>query len=164
MTMRSAVFPGSFDPLTVGHLAVADAAFQQVGLDQVAMTISRVPLAKDALAQASVEERMAAIHAAAAKRPWLRGGVTDHQLLVDIAEDYDFLIVGADKAAQLWDPAFYDGSDAARDAALARLPSLLVAPRPGGLVPPDATVLELPEWVAGVSSTAVRSGRVEWKA
>lgn len=162
--MRRAVFPGSFDPLTVGHLAVADAACQQVELEEVVMMISRVPLAKDALAQASVEDRMAAIRAAGANRPWLRGGVTDHQLLVDIAEGYDFLIVGADKAAQLSDPGFYGGSDEERDVALERLPRLVVAPRPGGLDPEAAIVLELPEWVAGVSSTAVRSGRLEWKA
>ena len=162
--MRRAVFPGSFDPLTVGHLALADAAREQVELDDLVMVISRVPLAKDALTQASVEDRLGAIRSAGAERPWLRGAATDHQLLVDIADGYDFLIVGADKAAQLMDPKFYGGSEAERDAALARLPTLVVGPRPGGIVPDDAVVLQLPEWVAGVSSTAVRSGRVEWKA
>lgn len=162
--MRRAVFPGSFDPLTVGHLAVADAAREQVGLDELTMVISRLPLAKHASSQSSLEERLGAIRAAAEERPWLHGAVTDHQLLVDIAEGHDFLIVGADKAAQLADPTFYGGSETARDAALTRLPTLVVAPRPGGVVPDDGMVLELPEWVAGVSSTAVRGGRVEWKA
>ena len=162
--MRRAVFPGSFDPLTVGHLAVADAAVEQVGLDELVMTISRMPLAKNALAQTSVDERIESIRSASAGRTWLRGAVTDRQLLVDISEGYDFLVVGADKARQLADPKFYGGSEAERDAALGRLPTLVVAPRPGGAVPDGAIVLELPQWVAGVSSTAVRSGRVEWKA
>ena len=158
------MFPGSFDPLTVGHVAVADGAVEQVQLDEVVMTISRTPLAKDPTAQASVAARLEGIRAAGTSRPWLRAAVTDDQLLVDIADGYDFLIVGADKAAQLADPGFYGNSEQERDAALARLPKLIVAPRPGGLVPDDAIVLELPEWVASVSSTAVRSGRVEWKA
>lgn len=128
------------------------------------MVISREPLAKEATAQAAVGERLGAIRDAATSRSWLSASETEHRLLVDIAQGYDFLIVGGDKAAQLLDPVFYGGSDAARDLALSRLPALVVAPRPGGFVPDDAIVLDLPEWVAGVSSTAVRSGRVEWKA
>lgn len=162
--MRRAVFPGSFDPLTVGHLAVADAAREQVELERVDLVISATPLGKEVAAQAPVEERLEAIHLAASSRPWLAGAVTEHQLLVDIAQGYDVLIVGADKASQLLDPVFYGGSEVERDLAVSRLPRLAVAPRLGGFVPDDAIVLELPEWVAGVSSTAVRSGRVEWKA
>lgn len=162
--MKSAVFPGSFDPLTIGHLAVAEAALEQAALDEVVMVISRNPLMKTAQFQAPVVRRIEAIRAAARERRWLRAEETVHQLLVDIADPYDFLILGADKAAQLVDPAFYGHSEAARDAALARLPRLIVAPRPGGVVPRNAIVLDLPEWVAGVSSTAVRAGRVEWKA
>lgn len=162
--MRRAVFPGSFDPLTVGHLAIADAAHEQVVLDEVCMVISREPLVKEAAAQAAVGERLGAIRDAASERAWLSAAETEHRLLVDIAQGYDFLIVGGDKAAQLLDPVFYGGSESERDLALSRLPGLVVAPRPGGFVPDDAIVLDLPEWVAGVSSTAVRSGRVEWKA
>ena len=161
--MTRAVFPGSFDPLTVGHLAVAEAAQQRLGLREVCLVLSVEPIGKDALAQLPVAERLDAIAAAAQGRPWLRSDVTAEKLLVDIAQGYDYLIVGADKAAQLIDPAYY-GSEGERDSALERLPPLVVAPRPGGFVPEDAVVLELPEWVAGVSSTAVRSGRVEWKA
>ena len=162
--MRRAIFPGSFDPLTVGHLAVAEAAREQVELEELVMVISRVPLAKDPAAQAPVDERLAAIRAAADERPWLIAAETEHQLLVDIAEGFDFLIVGADKAAQLSDPAFYGNSEAERDAALAGLPALVVAPRPAGVIPEQAIVLDLPAWLADVSSTAVRSGRVEWLA
>ena len=162
--MKKAVFPGSFDPLTVGHLAVAEAAHEQVPLDGICMVISRDPLVKASEAPAPVAERLQAIRTAGSSRPWLTAAETNHRLLVDIAQGYDFLIVGGDKAAQLLDPVFYGGSEEERDLAVARLPALIVAPRPGGFVPDDAIVLELPEWVARVSSTAVRSGRVEWKA
>lgn len=162
--MARAVFPGSFNPLTVGHLAVADAAFHQLQLDEVCMVISRDPLAKQRDAQSPLDERLDAIRSASASRPWLRADETDHQLLVDIAQGYDFLIVGADKADQLSDPVFYGGSEVERDVALTRLPPLVVAPRPGGSLPENAIVLDLPEWTGDVSSTAVRAGRIEWKA
>ena len=145
-------------------MAIADAAREQLGADEVCMVISGTPLAKDATAQAPVAERLNAIQAAATQRRWLTAEETEHQLLVDIAQGYDFLILGGDKAAQLLDPVYYGGSEPERDAALTRLPALVVAPRPGGFVPEGAILLELPEWVAGVSSTAVRSGRLEWKA
>ena len=163
--MKRGVYPGSFDPLTVAHLAIADAARDQVELDEVCMVISREPLGKRSDQQASVERRLSAIRdASSTGRAWLTCAATGDQLLVDIAQGYDYLILGADKAAQLQDPSFYGGSELERDAALARLPALVVAPRGAGVVPPHSIVLELPGWVAGVSSTAVRSGRVEWQA
>lgn len=129
------------------------------------MVISREPLGKQSEKQASVDRRLTAIReASSAGRDWLTCSVTDDRLLADIARGYDFLILGADKAEQLQDPGFYGGSAVARDEALVRLPPLVVAPRSSGLVPEDALVLDLPEWVAGVSSTAVRAGRIEWKA
>lgn len=161
--MRRAVLPGSFDPLTVAHLAIADAAHSQLTLDYIDLVISVDPLGKDGRTQASAEERLDAIRSAAHGREWLRGLATEHRLLADIAEGYDFLIVGGDKAAQLLDPTFYD-SEELMESALRGLPTLVLAPRPGGVAPDDAVVLELPDWVAAVSSTAVRSGRIEWKA
>jgi hypothetical protein len=81
--------------------------------------------------------------------------------------------MGADKWAQVVDPAWYGGDPDARDAAVARLPRVAVAPRhghevvdhplPGG-PPADALLLPVPGDVAHVSATAVRSGRVEWAA
>ena len=66
------------------------------------------------------------------------------------------VVMGADKWAQVRDPAWYD-SIAARDAALARLPRVLVAPRTGfDVVGADA--LELPQHLASVSSSAARAG------
>jgi hypothetical protein len=83
--------------------------------------------------------------------------VTDARLIVDQAEGYDAVIMGADKWAQVVDPAWYGGSAAARDRAVARLPRVLVAPRAGER-PAGVELLDLPAHVADVSSTAVRSG------
>jgi hypothetical protein len=92
--------------------------------------------------------------------------VSDRRLIADLAEGYDVCVLGADKWHQLHDPAFY-ASGAARDAALARLPQLAVAPRAGVESPgPGAglVVLDLDPTFHEVSSTAVRAGRHDWRA
>ena len=161
---RISVFPGSFNPLTVGHLAVAEAARHHHRLGRIDLVISTVPLAKeDHPDLAPVGDRVAAIEAAAEARPWLTAVVTEVQLVVDIAAGYDVVVMGADKWAQLHDPRFYGGDPAARDAAVRRLPTPAVAPRPPYPVP-DQHRLDVPEWVAEVSATAVRSGRHDWRA
>jgi hypothetical protein len=160
-----AVFPGSFDPLTVAHLAIADAAYEQLGLSEIALAISRTPLGKKAADQTPVGDRLAAIRAAAAHgRPWLTGIETRARLVADIADGYDFVIVGGDKALQLWDPRYYGRSEEKRDEAVARLPRIALAARPGGVVPPGCVELRLPESLGEVSSTGVREGRIEWRA
>jgi hypothetical protein len=123
-----------------------------------------VPLGKDHAAQAPVEDRVSALERLAAGRPWLDVAVTDDRLLADVAAGYDLLVVGADKWAQLHDPSWYDGSAEARDAALARLPRVVVAPR-AGFPPPDGVeVLALDPEHHHVSATAVREGRNDWRA
>jgi hypothetical protein len=126
--------------------------------------LSRRTLAKEGGHHHSLEERVEALRRIATGRPWIGVEVTDRQLVADIAEGYDVVVVGADKWAQLHDPAFYGGSTAARDEALARLPDVAIAPRPPTPIPIDAgaVVLDLPAHLSEVSSTAVREGRVEW--
>ena len=67
--MRIGVFPGSFDPLTTAHLAIADAAIEACMLDHLDLTISTVTLAKEQGSHASIEARIAAIERTAATRP-----------------------------------------------------------------------------------------------
>jgi hypothetical protein len=160
--LRRGVYPGSFDPLTIAHVAIAEAARAQHRLDRLDLVISRVPLGKDHAAQSSVEDRLAALERLAEDRPWIGAAVTDLQHLVDIASGYDVLVMGADKWAQVQDPAFYE-SEAARDAALAGLPALAVAPRPPHPVP-DEHRLDVPAHLSEVSATEVREGRDEWRA
>ena len=165
--MRCGVFPGSFDPLTTAHLAIADAAIVACGLDQLDLVISRAALAKEPGGHSPIEARVAAIERAAVARPALRARASGLQLIADLADGYDVCVIGADKWHQLHDLSFYDGSEAARDAALARLPVLAVAPRHGVTNPRHGDGLVLLDVYAafhGISSTDVRAGREEWRA
>ena len=154
---RRGVYPGSFDPPTIAHVAIAEAAVRAAELDRLDLAISRSALGKEPAAQRPLEARLAAIERLAESRPWLGVVVTDAQLIADIAAGYDAVIMGADKWAQVRDPAWYGNDPAARDDALARLPQVLVAPRSGFTVV-GADVLELPEGLEEVSSTAARAG------
>jgi Cytidylyltransferase-like len=164
--MRNGAYPGSFDPPTVAHLAIADAARRQAGLDRIDLIISEVALGKEDHRGPGVAARIEVLRSLAATRPWLGARVTSSRLLVDIAAGYDALVLGADKWAQLIDPAWYGGSEAARDDVLRRVPPVLVAPRPPYPLPrsdpPRVVLLDVDEVHAPVSSTEVRAGRREW--
>src|SRR5579875_2540178 len=170
-TERVGAYPGSFNPPTVAHLAVARAALEQAGLDRVDLVVSESALGKEDVLVPSLDDRVATLRRVASTRPWLGVRVTPLRLIADIAEHDDAVIVGADKWAQLLDPAWYGGSVARRDAALARLPRVLVAPREP-YPPPDldgdiglatpALLLRLDAGLAAVSSTGARAGRREW--
>jgi hypothetical protein len=164
-------YPGSFDPLTVAHVAIIDAAFEQCGLTSLDCVLSRVALAKEGGHTESLNERVGALVSLAGDgRPWLQALVTDAQLVADIAAGYDVLVLGADKLAQVVDPSFYGQSRADRDVAVARLPQVIaVAPRGGDVSLDPGLVtrvqqLVLPAWVGDVSSTAVRAGAHQWRA
>lgn len=127
-----AVYPGSFDPPTVAHLAVARAALAHV--DEVRFVLSEVALGKEGAARTPIEHRLAVLTAVVAERPGLSVAVSPARLVVDIVTDQgaDAVVLGADKWAQVIDPAWYGGSRTARDEAVARLPPMvLLAPRAG---------------------------------
>ncbi|HEY5888020.1 MAG TPA: hypothetical protein VIT24_09865 [Acidimicrobiales bacterium] len=159
---RRAAYPGSFDPLTIAHLGIAEAARDRHDLDRVDLVISEVALGKEELACVRLDERVDAITRATRTRPWLGLVVTDLQYVSDIAEPYDLVIVGADKWAQLHDPAFHP-TEQSLVAALAKLPTPVIVPRPPWETP-DEHRLEVPEHLAEISATAVREGRLDWMA
>src|SRR4051812_5209599 len=162
--VRRGCYPGSFNPPTVAHLAIAQHALTAAALDVVELVVSRVPLGKEAMAAPSFGDRIAVLETVVETRPWLAVRVTDDQLLVDIARGYDALIVGADKWAQVRDAAWYE-SVAARDEAVAALPPrVLVVPRSGFAIDglDGAEVLELDDDHGAVSSSAVRAGEYGW--
>lgn len=160
--MRLAVYPGSFDPPTVAHLGIVAAAGAHV--DEVRLVLSEVALGKEDLAgRTSVADRLAVLRA-----DGLSAAATAARLVVDIAEEAgaDAVVMGADKWAQVADPAWY-GSTAARDAALARLPTVLLAERAGAAVgdlPVDVVVLDVDPAHAEVSATRARAGEVDLMA
>ena len=155
-------YPGSFNPPTVAHLAIASAALRVAALTRVDLVMSRVALGKDDVDVPSLADRVAVLESVVATRPWLGVRVTDDRLLVDIARGYDVLVVGADKWAQVHGAGWY-GSVEARDAALRALPRVFVVPRPG--FPVDdlvgAEVLALHGDHGHVSSSAARNGRTD---
>ncbi len=159
-------YPGTFDPPTVAHLAVAEAAVAHAGLVRLDLVVSRVPLGKDTADGATLARRVEVLRAVAATRPWLGVVVTDACLIADIARAYDAVVMGADKWRQVCDPSWYD-SVAACDAAVATLPRVLVAARGDdrldergdGCSPDDRfECLAVDEVHLPVSSTAVRVG------
>lgn len=167
--MARGVYPGSFNPPTVAHLAIAEAAVEQCGLEQLDVLISVDALGKSTDELLPLDRRLAALERAAATRPWMRAGTTHHRLIADIAEGYDAIVIGADKWRQIIDPSWYGGSEQARDDAVVRLPRIALAPRRGIEVPSpasvgatDAVLLDLHEDHHGVSATAVRAGQHEW--
>jgi nicotinic acid mononucleotide adenylyltransferase len=156
------VFPGTFNPVTVGHLAIADAAHAQHRLDRLDLVLSEAPLAKHGDADlAPLAARVALVQRALGDRPWATVRTTTDQLLTDIARGYDVVVMGGDKWSQIHDVSFYGGDPAARDAAMAALPIVAIAPR-GNVAIPASSVLLVPDWVAEVSATAVRNGRTDW--
>ena len=106
-------YPGSFNPPTVAHLAIAQAAVAAGGLTRLDLVISRVALGKEDLAVSTLAERIEVLEAVASTRPWLGIAITDAQLITDIARAYDAVVMGADKWRQVNDPAWYGQSNGA---------------------------------------------------
>jgi len=160
-------YPGTFNPPTIAHLAIAEAAVRQGRLDRLDLVVSAVPLGKE-VPVPTLEDRVSVLEAMGATRSWLGVRVTELQLISEVAEDYAAVVLGADKWLQVIDPTWYGGSAAARDRAVARLPVVLLAPRPPHPIPadlpPGAILLEVRPDHAEVSSTATRAGRREWMA
>lgn len=161
---RVGVYPGSFNPPTTAHLAIAAAARTQRQLDQVVLAHSHRVLGKDDVERPLFRHRVDVLESVVAELDWLGTIVTEKRLLADIAEGYDLVIMGADKWHQIQELAWYGGDEAERDAALARLPDVAVTPRPPLMVPDELRLDVPPASVDGISSTEARSGRLELMA
>jgi hypothetical protein len=165
--MRRAVFPGSFDPATIAHLAIADAALEQCRCDHLTFVLSRSALGKTDR-EHSLGRRAGALAELLADRRDLGIEIVDARLIADIAAGFDVVVVGADKWSQILDPQWYESAEEYA-ACLDRLPEVALVPRPPTRfdrhpsVP--TTVLSLSDArLADVSSTAVRAGRTDWAA
>ncbi len=154
-----AVFPGSFNPPTVAHLAIARAARIQFEVDHLDLVISRRSLAKEDVDHPRFQHRIDVIKQTVEPFSWIGVVVTKTQLLVDIARGYDLLVVGADKWRQIHQAEWYDSLDA-RDRALADLPSTAVVPRQGHPHPGRRTLQLDDATLAAVSSTRARRGEI----
>ena len=154
------VYPGSFNPPTLAHLGIAGAARARYGLDRVDLVLSVRALEKEHVDRPLWRDRLAVLEALAGRVGWLGVRTTEAQLLADIAEGYDVLIMGADKWQQVLDVRYYGDSAEARDAAVARLPRLAIAPRPPLEVPAEL-LLDVEDAFADMSSSRARAGARE---
>ena len=131
--MRVGIFGGSFDPVHVGHLAIANAALESVPLDRVLFVLARRAPLKERGPVAGEADRLAMLELAVAGEP--RFSVSRIELeragpsyTVDTLEalsgaDLLFLILGGDALAAL--PRWKDPDR------IATLATLVVAERPG---------------------------------
>lgn len=158
---RIGVYPGSFNPPTRAHLEIALAARDVHRLHRVDLAVSSVALGKESVMVPRFDERLEVIRASVAGIDGIGVVVTEAQLIVDIAAEYHVVVMGADKWAQVNDPAWYDDDHEARDAAIARLPELALAPRAPHAVPAESR-LPVPDDLLEISSSAARNGRTEW--
>lgn len=157
---RIGVFGGTFDPVHVGHLAIALAALEEVPLDRVLFVLARrSPLKADG-PEASEDDRLRMLEAAIADEP--RFAISRLELerpgpsyTVDTLESLRdqgdlFLILGADAADEL---------DKWRDPERVReLATLVVAPRPGWSPPSRADrTIALRSPLLDVSSRQLRA-------
>jgi nicotinamide-nucleotide adenylyltransferase len=117
-----ALLSGSFDPLTVGHEALAREGARRAGT--VIMVYSVRSLPKEGTGPPPLlteRERLDALERFCARRPGHALGLASHGLLAEqvtaAAERFPAaelsLVMGSDKALQLLDPGWYEDRDAA---------------------------------------------------
>ncbi|MBI3522256.1 MAG: nicotinate (nicotinamide) nucleotide adenylyltransferase [Chloroflexi bacterium] len=133
---RLGIFGGTFDPVHVGHLAIASAALESVPLDRVLFVPAKRSPLKDRLPLASEADRLTMLEAAIAGEPRFsvsraeleREGPsytadTLERLAGRVEQDQLFLILGGD--------AVVDFERWHRPDRIVQLATLLVAARPG---------------------------------
>jgi nicotinate-nucleotide adenylyltransferase len=134
--MKLGIFGGSFDPVHLGHLLVAQAAVEELGLDALCFVLAAQSPFKpqDHAAPAAVRLRLLRLALAGKANCEVddqeirRGGVS---YTVDTLRDYAarfpgaelFYLIGADNVAKL--PEWREPAE------LARLAEFVVVPRPG---------------------------------
>lgn len=158
------LFGGSFDPVHLGHLLVAQAAVEELGLTRLFFVLAAQSPFKPGFAPASASARLAMLRLALAgetryevdAQEVLRGGVS---FTIDTVRNYAgrfpraklFYLIGADHVSKLaqW-----------RDAEeLARLVEFVVIPRPGehlSAAPPPFRIRALNGFPLALSSSQVR--------
>ncbi len=160
--MRIGVLGGSFDPVHLGHVALAEAARDRLRLDRVLLVPAACQPLKPGGPCASAEDRYAMVRLAVRGRPGLEASDLEirrpgpsytvdslREIRAGLPPEADvFLLLGADAMADLprWREA--DG--------IRRLAVVVGCSRPG-CPPPRGSALGLEADTPEVSSTEVRS-------
>ena len=163
--MKLGLFGGSFDPVHLGHLLVAQAAVEELGLDRLFFIPAAQSPFKPENRPAPASARLQWLRLALAGRPDYevddqeirRGGVSyTNETLRDYAKRFAqaqlFYLIGADNAAML---------DKWREAGeLGKLAVFVAVPRPGGaaaVFPPLFRGRTLKGFPLDVSSSEIRA-------
>ena len=130
--MRIGLIGGTFDPPHVAHMVVAEAAFRQLGLQQVWFVPAGVPWQKEGTPVTAARHRWGMTIATTSDIPYLRaddreitrsGSSYTIDTLTDLAGMIPTLILGADAAARI--RSWHRAEEVLERARIA------VAPRPG---------------------------------
>ena len=162
---RIGLFGGSFDPVHTGHLLLAQAAMEELGLTRLFFILAAQSPFKTGNQFAPAAARMQLLRLALAGKTNCevddqeiqRGGVS---FTIDTVRDYArrfpnaqlFYLIGADNVASL--PKWREGNE------LAKLAEFTVIPRPGDEVvplPPPFRGQTLKGFPFGVSSSQIRA-------
>lgn len=162
---RIGLFGGSFDPVHSGHLLLAQAAIEELGLTRLCFILAAQSPFKVGQNFAPAEARLQMLRLALAGRTNCevdeqeinRGGVS---FAIDTVRDYRlrfpeaelFYLVGADHVANL--PKWREASE------LAKLAEFAVIPRPGAeaiTLPPPFRRRTLQGFTFGVSASQIRA-------
>jgi nicotinate-nucleotide adenylyltransferase len=163
--LKLGIFGGSFDPVHLGHLLVAQAAREELHLDRLYWVPAAQSPFKPDQQPTTAHARVRLLRLALADQTWceldpqetLRGGIS---YSVDTVRDYVrrfpqaelFYLIGADNVSQL--PKWRESNE------LARLAQFVGIPRPGQpetAFPPPFHGLYLKGFPLGVSSSQIRA-------
>lgn len=170
MSQRLAMLGGTFDPVHIGHLVLAEAACEQLGLDRLIFVPTGVPWRKSHREITPAPQRLEMLRLAVADNPRFevstleieREGPSYSEVTLGALRDANpgcelFFILGRDALADL--PNWHDPS------AVVGLATLVVADREGeqssapdnsALARLNARIVSVKMPVIGVSSTEVR--------
>jgi nicotinate-nucleotide adenylyltransferase len=163
--MKLGIFGGSFDPVHLGHMLVAQAAREELELTRLFFVPAAESPFKPGRALSPPEDRLRLLRLALAGQPWCevdgqeiqRGGIS---YTVDTLRDYArrfpeaqlFYLIGADHVPKL--PQWRDAGE------LARWAEFVVIPRPGQATLPFPAPFRgrlLAGVPVGISSSQIRA-------
>jgi nicotinate-nucleotide adenylyltransferase len=169
---RLGVLGGAYNPITLAHLAMADAVVQTFQLHEVLFVLSQIPPHKTIFG-ATLEQRLAMMQLAVADYPYASIGLSTHGLFIDIYQSllavYSqqpevFFLTGRDAAERILTWHYEDAPSALHQMFTSF--QLIVCDREGAFRLPDNPLLSpyaqrihrcpLPANYNAVSSTEVR--------